>query len=69
MPEPPTNKCPGCGGTGEIDGEFHMLCLGTGEIGSYALFNFLRDHQSDVMDKLDDIKEKVDEIKAIVDGL
>ena len=72
----PTNACRDCGGTGEIGGEFHQLCLGTGKVGFEALRVFLKtfsdtttEELDDIKDKVNDVKEKVDEIKEVVDGL
>lgn len=69
MPEELTNLCENCEGTGEINGEPHLLCLGSGRQGIYGRNEFFRMFHDDVVDKLNDIKEKVDEIKEIVDGL
>ena len=63
------NPCFECNGTGEIDGEFHYPCLGTGYRGGREIQIFLKELRDDVMDKCDDIKEKVDEIKDVVDAL
>jgi hypothetical protein len=63
------NPCHPCGGTGEVDGEFHYRCFGTGYFGGPELAVFLKEFQDDVVDKLNDIKEKVDEIKTVVDAL
>lgn len=68
-PDGPTDTCLECSGTGEIEGEFHVFCLGTGKVSTSALFDFLKQFNDDTMDKLSDIKEKVDEIKDIVDAL
>ena len=54
-PDGDQNPCIQCNGTGEIDGEFHYLCLGTGKTGGYALTIFLKTFYDDVMDKLDAI--------------
>lgn len=78
--DPPSDKCPGCAGTGEVDGEFHLPCFGTGWVASIGHRVFLRDlrrdlriflhnFKSDTDDKLADIKEKVDEIKDVVDEI
>ena len=70
MPDPGTNECFECGGTGEIGGEFHILCLGTGKISTQALHEFLKTQlYEDFYDKLNDLKEKVDEIHTIVSAL
>lgn len=57
MPEPGTNECFECGGTGEIGGEFHVLCLGTGKISTQALHEFLK---TQVLDRLVDLQTKID---------
>ena len=47
----PTNKCRDCEGIGEIDGEFHVQCLGTGEVGNVALFTYFK-AQADKLDAI-----------------
>jgi hypothetical protein len=63
------NKCKDCGGTGEIEGEFHLICLGTGLRGWAARHTYQIEAHADILDKINDIKEKVDEIKVVVDAL
>lgn len=64
------NPCLGCGGSGEVNGKFHIPCFGTGITqGGGALPIFLKEFYDDSMNKLNDIKQKVDEIKVVVDEL
>lgn len=65
----PSNVCKECEGTGEIEGEFHVQCLGTGEISSTALHIFFKKTYDDVTDKLNDVMEKVESIEDIVEAL
>ena len=69
MPAPEPSTCPDCGGDGWQDGEFCITCMGGGSIPVVGINRYLKEHMSNMEDKLNDIKEKVDEIKAIVDEL
>jgi len=51
MPESRSNLCMICNGTGELNGEFHHLCLGTGYAADRGLNLFLKG----LMDKTDGI--------------
>jgi len=66
MPEPRTvNPCFECGGTGEIEGETCVACLGTGYRGGSDLHLFLlalKSRIDDIEDKLDDILDKCNDI-------
>lgn len=62
MPEETNNPCYVCNGTGEVEGEFCIACLGTGFrtiTGQHAFFKELSDKLDDIMDKCNDIFEKV----------
>ena len=63
------NPCYVCLGTGELEGEFCLNCMGTGTRASDGEHAFLKIFYDDVMDKLGDIKQKVDETKEVVDAI
>ena len=64
------NPCYVCNATGEKDGEFCIVCLGTGvSIGGGAHSLFLKKLYDDFNTKLDNLDTKLDNLDAHLDTI
>jgi hypothetical protein len=63
------NPCVLCNGTGELDGEFHYPCLGTGYRAGLEIAVFLKELKDNLDTKLDALQADMDIIKPQIDAL